>query len=198
MKISMIQPGKFLIEGKTSSVVVGDTLPSVVPTSGRQKIVRLVSTTELPLSHEPKDTPVVYQPGEYEYLGVAVQGIQIQREKDKNSIQLTTAYSFVIDESDVCFLPSTIGPIHEESWDQIREIHVLFVPVDGPEKGVVDGYIKVLEPRILIPYTQGKKHEAIEAFCKGRGINTPEVTSNFEVDASGLQGVEEKIIIVEA
>jgi hypothetical protein len=198
MKITTAQSGIFLFEGKQTSVVAIPSCDEKNFPVPRQKHFQLISTIHLPIDQSRLSPEVVGIPGEYEVLGVAVHGVQISRIKKDALVSIKTAFVFIVDDVTCCILPDGLEMVDPDELDQVPEVQILLVSVDTFDKSIFEQFSKVLEPKILIPFSPSNDKTKIEAFCKTRGISTPEYLQEYTVVGSDLQGSEDKVVLIES
>ena len=95
-------------------------------------------------------------------------------------------------------LPEGLKSVDPDELDQVPEVQILFVSVDSFDKDIFEQFSKALEPKVFIPFSPTNDKSKVEAFCKTRGISTPEFISEYSVSGTDVQGVEDKVVLIES
>lgn len=191
MDINWYGQSCFKLKGKTTTLVIdpfdpGKTdfklpkdfsAPLVLVTNGQKDRSHLVGVSEAKL--------VIDGPGEYEFMGVTVNGI---RTFDNN-----TAYNILIDGINIVHLGDLGHPLTEEQVSEINGADILMIPVGGVhtiDAKAAAAVVAQLEPRVVIPM----HFQDIESFLKEMGAENAEPVVKFAVTRDKLP--EETQIVV--
>jgi len=198
MKITTTGSGIFLLEGKQTAVVLIPSCEHTKVPVPRQNHLRLITSVQLPIDQSRLSQEVLGLPGEYEVFGVSVHGVQLSRIKTDRVVSIKTAFVFVVDDVTCCVLPEGLALVDPDELDQVPEVQLLFVSVDSFDKNIFEQFSKALEPKVLIPFSPSNDTSKIEAFCKTRGISTPLYLQEYTVTGADMQGVEDKVVLIES
>lgn len=191
MDINWYGQSCFKLKGKTTALVIdpfgsGKTdfklpkdfsAPLVLVTHGQKDSSHLAGVSEAKL--------IIDGPGEYEFMGVTVNGT---RTFDDN-----TAFNILIDGINVVHLGELGQPLTEEQVNEIDGVDILMIPVGGVstiDAKVAAAVVAQLEPRVVIPmYFQD-----VEIFLKEMGVDNTEPVAKFAITRDKLP--EETQIVV--
>ena len=151
----------------------------------------------------PPESFVIRGPGEYEKLGVYVEGILSCHDNTQGTQRgLNTIYLIRMEDMRLCHLGDLgQGKLTDEQVEAIGDIDILFIPVGG--KYTIDGkeaaeVVKQIEPKIIVPmhYKVDGLNIDIDGpqkFLKEIGIK-PEEVEIYKIAAKNLPTEEMKLI----
>ncbi len=133
----------------------------------------------------PKET--ISWPGEYDYDGVAVQGIGHDEGK-------TVSYAIQVDGVRCAFLSSPLQPLNDEQLEDLGDVDVLCIPTDDPK--LIQKLVDEIDPRVLIPVKTGGDDKYAEALkvCGASGVS-PE--KEYKIKGS-LPAEGREVVILES
>jgi len=146
---------------------------------------------------------IVQNPGEYEYRGVAVRGIQSFHD-DKQGAErgLNTIYVLRAEELSICHLGDLGHVLTDKQIEDIGEVDILMIPVGGTytidAKTAVE-VISQIGPKIVIPMHYkipdlNLEIDGPEKFVKELGL-TPEKVDKYKISKKLLPAEEEKLVM---
>jgi len=194
MNIMLIGKESIYLQSSLAKVVIQ---PQYSIDKGKQDVIHLLTQMSFPIKEDFSEALVVYQPGEYEIKGVPIQGIQISREKGKQSVEVSTAFVVTLDCIRVCYISPRFYEVNTQQLEDINEVHVLVLPIEEAENALAGKIIKSLEPNMIIPYTTKADTKVLSDFCKTRGVVAPEPVKEVEISLSEVQLQEEKVTILQ-
>lgn len=153
---------------------------------------------------------LVRGPGEYEVLGIYVNGIETFHDKSQGKERgLNTIYKIEMEDIKLLHLGDFgEGTMRDETLEKIGDVDVLMIPVGGTY--TIDGteaakLIKQIEPRFVIPMhykIPGLKAplEGVEKFLKEMGVKDASPQEKFTVKKKdiGEDGKTEVIVLTPA
>ena len=151
-----------------------------------------------------KNSFLVSNPGEYDMKNVYIQGIPA---KTKLEGVKTVIYTIESEEIRICHL-GKLGQeeLSSEQIEQIGEVDILMVPIDGEESINYKEAAKIIaqiEPKITIPMNysslkQEDKSSGLDKFLKEFGIESLQPLPKLSIKKKDISKDEAKIIILEA
>ncbi len=154
-----------------------------------------------------KDTFIINEPGEYEYMGVFLYGIPSWHDKEEGNDKGQNVI-FRIETEDVSVVH--LGDLGQrsltgEQMEKLEKVDVLMIPVGG--KYTIDGkeavdLINQLDPRIVIPMhykVPGLKIDlgGVDAFCKEIGVCNAEKVKKLKVLKKELPQEEMQVVVMD-
>ncbi len=149
------------------------------------------------VAHGDKKPFEIRGPGEYEVKGVIVRGIFSECLIDKQKY-VNTIYTLTLDGIKICLLGMLSGKLDAEQKEEIGEVDILFVPVEGGE-----GYsfreaasISVaLEPKVIIPMNYSEK--TLPLFLREAGAEKVAPIEKLTVKRKDIDGKDGEVMLLE-
>jgi L-ascorbate metabolism protein UlaG (beta-lactamase superfamily) len=207
MNISWLGHACFRLESKETSLLIDPFSKDIGlrPPRFRDQIIAL---THQHYDHNslPEDVSnvfVVDGPGEYEKLGVYIQGIGSFHDNTQGAERgMNTIYVITMEDIRLCHL-GDIGQhqLTNEQVEEIGDIDVLFIPIGGNytiDAAKAMAIVGQIEPKIIVPmhYKVAGLNIDIEGpqkFLKEIGIK-PEEVETYKIAAKNLPTEEIKLI----
>ncbi len=191
----------FKIKGKTATVVIDPFDPE----STGIKLPKDLEAQVVLVTHRHKDhnfieavkgDPLIISgPGEYEKVGVSVNGIKTFHDKTSGKDRgMNTIYHLVIDGINIVHLGDLGHNLTEEQSSLIDQTDILMVPVGGNytiNAEEASEVVSALEPRIVIPMhyklPEGKSElSGVEPFLKEMGAENLEAVPKLSITKDKL------------
>lgn len=148
-----------------------------------------------------KEPFVIDGPGEYEIREVIIKGFQTESTYG-NENRLNTVYYVNLEGMSICFTGPLKNPsIGAEASEDIDEVDILFVPIDGEgELNPAEAYKLAvgLEAKIVIPMGAQMQKEHITQFLKEGGGDGSKPVDKLTLKRKDVEGKNGEIVVLEA
>lgn len=148
-----------------------------------------------------KEPFIVDGPGEYEVRDVIIKGFKTESTYD-NTERLNTVYIVSLEGLTLCFAGALKYPsLGTEASEEINEVDVLFVPIDGEgELNPSDAYKLAvgLEAKLVIPMGAKMTDAQIKQFLKEGGSDGIKPIDKLTLKPKDVVGKTGEIVVLEA
>lgn len=160
MDITFLGHSSFKIKGRDVTLITDPFDPEFVGFKFPKEEANIVTISHLHLDHSRADLvtgvhKIINGPGEYEVLGVSIEGISTFHDEEKGASRgKNTIYSIIMEGIRLVHLGDIGHKLDENTVGDLGEVDILFVPVGGiftinSEAAV--SVVSLLEPKITIP-----------------------------------------------
>ncbi len=149
---------------------------------------------------------VVDEPGEYEALNVALQGVAARAHMDEEGTLNATMFRIDTEDIRIAIVGHIYPDLTEEQLEALGTVDVLIVPVGG------GGYtldsvgalkvIKAIEPKIVIPTHYADKavnyevpQQSLDEALKGLAMEPVETTAKLKLKSTDLPEMTQLIVL---
>ena len=142
----------------------------------------------------------IHGPGEYEINGVFIHAFP-SKSKYGGKDRINTIYNVSLENMNLCFLGAlSTTELSKEVLEEIEEIDILFVPIDGEDVlSAAEAYKLAisLEPKLIVPMytTTDGKSKALETFLKEAGEGSPEKHDKLTIKKKDLEGKQANLVV---
>lgn len=192
---------------KKSSVVVDDNLDELgLKSITTENDVSLQTTRDIKASKKTRLS--INIPGEYEILGVAVEGIAARAHMDEADKMTATIYKLTMDDVRIAIVGHIYPSLSESQLESLGTIDILIVPVGGngftlDAEGAMQ-IIKKIEPKIVVPtnYADPKikypvPADELEKVVKTLGLEVKETTAKLKIKGIEFDQETAQIVVLE-
>lgn len=159
--------------------------------------------------HAPKDGEIftVEDPGEYEYKGVNIEGINSSHDSENGKKHgQNTIYRVEMEEISLLHLGDFgESELRPETKERIGNIDILFIPIGGDtvlDSETAAEIANQIEPKIIIPthydqLTEAKKKTALKEFLDEVGARNVERGEKLTIKKKDLLDEKTRVIVLE-
>ena len=146
-----------------------------------------------------KEPFVITGPGEYETMGISVNGFPAENTAPERVTRFTTLYSMKLENMQLVFLSGlSTKTLSGDTAENFGSIDMLFIPIGGGDVlGAAEAYSLAvsLEPRLIIPM-HWRDEATLQAFLKEGGVDGVKPVDKFTVKQKDLAGKQGEIIVL--
>lgn len=205
MDIQFFGANCIVISTKNARLVVDDNLADMGSKSPAKSGDVALFTG--PQHSSPKDARLMIdQPGEYEVLGMLVEGIAADPVAGEGT-KTSTLYKISFDDVSVLITGHIASSLSELQAEAVGMVDVMFVPVGGGATlGGADALklIKKVEPKLVVPtyYASNKlklddSPKSLNDSLSDLGMEVQETTSKLRLKPGGLVDALQQLVVLE-